>query len=224
MRPYPAPAEPVAIIGAGGAGRETEWLVETLAPAADIVFAQGAPVELGRTIHGRAVVDFEQLRSATPRRVLAMAIGAPAARQRVTEQLAADGFAFATLVHPRIERSQWARIDEGAIVHAGCILQPDCHVGRFVYVNIDCTIAHDVVIGDFSTLSPGVHISGCVQLGKRVFVGTGAVFINGTLERPLVVGDDAVIGAGACVTCDVPAGSTYVGVPARDKRSRPNSA
>jgi len=71
------------------------------------------------------------------------------------------------------------------------------------------------MMGDFTTLAPGVHISGCVHLGKRVYVGTGAVIINGTQEEPIVIGDDAVIGAGACVIKSVPTGQTVVGVPAR---------
>jgi serine acetyltransferase len=47
-------------------------------------------------------------------------------------------------------------------------------------------------------------------LGERVFVGSGARILGG-----LTIGDDAVIGAGAVVTKDVPAGVTVVGVPAR---------
>jgi acetyltransferase-like isoleucine patch superfamily enzyme len=52
-------------------------------------------------------------------------------------------------------------------------------------------------------------------LGKRVYVGTGAVIKNGTPTQPIVIGDDAVIGAGACVTKSVAPGLTVVGVPAR---------
>jgi len=54
-----------------------------------------------------------------------------------------------------------------------------------------------------------------VHLGKRAYIGTGAVVINGTQENPIVIGDDAVVGAGACVTKTVPAGLTVVGVPAK---------
>jgi serine acetyltransferase len=84
-----------------------------------------------------------------------------------------------------------------------------------VQINLDCTIGHDVVMGDYTTLAPGAHISGCVRFGRRVYVGTGAVIINGTQEEPIVIGDDVVIGAGACVVKSVPAGLTVVGVPAR---------
>lgn len=82
-------------------------------------------------------------------------------------------------------------------------------------INLDCTIGHDVIMGDYTTLAPGVHVSGCVHFGQRVYEGTGAVIINGTQEAPIVIGDDAVIGAGPCDTKSVAPGLTVVGVPAK---------
>jgi acetyltransferase-like isoleucine patch superfamily enzyme len=41
------------------------------------------------------------------------------------------------------------------------------------------------------------------------------VTVDGDYDRPLVIGDRAVVGAGAVVTRDVPAAATVVGVPAR---------
>jgi len=82
-------------------------------------------------------------------------------------------------------------------------------------VNLDCTIGHDVVIGDYATLAPGVHISGWVRLERASYLGTGATIINGLEAQPLVIGEGAVVGAGACVTKSVLPGTTVVGVPAR---------
>ena len=48
------------------------------------------------------------------------------------------------------------------------------------------------------------------MIGARAFVGIGAV----VLPR-LQIGEDAIIGAGAVVTHDVPAGTTVGGNPAR---------
>ena len=64
-------------------------------------------------------------------------------------------------------------------------------------------------------LDAGAHISGWVHFGRGVYVGTGAVIINGHEGVPLTLGDGAVVGAGACVTRSVAAGTTVVGVPAK---------
>jgi serine acetyltransferase len=105
------------------------------------------------------------------------------------------------------------------VICAGNILTTNIVLGQHVQLNLDCTVGHDVVMGDYTSLAPGVHISGCVHLGNRVYIGTGAVIINGTQDDPIVIGDDVVIGAGACVTKSVADGLTVVGVPARPLRS-----
>jgi acetyltransferase-like isoleucine patch superfamily enzyme len=84
-----------------------------------------------------------------------------------------------------------------------------------VIIIFNSTIGHDVAISDYSTLGPGVHIAGCVKIGKRVFIGAGTVIVNGTLAEPLVIGDDTVVGAGSCVIRSLPAGSYVFGNPAR---------
>ncbi len=118
-------------------------------------------------------------------------------------------------MHPRVECSRWVEIGEGAVICAGNILTVNIVLGRHLQINLDCTIGHDVVMGDFTTLAPGVHVSGWVHCGQRVYMGTGAVILNGTEDSPLTIGDDAVVGAGAVVTRSVPPGVTVVGVPAR---------
>ena len=73
------------------------------------------------------------------------------------------------------------------------------------------------MIGAYSTLSPGVHISGNVTLEPYTFMGTGAVTVNGLPGKPLTIGACAVVGAGAVVTKDVAGGVTVTGVPARPR-------
>lgn len=73
-------------------------------------------------------------------------------------------------------------------------------------------------IGDDSILRQGVTLGNryldrpleAPKLGKRVNVGAGAKILGG-----VHLGDDVNIGANAVVLCDVPAGKTAVGIPAR---------
>ena len=133
------------------------------------------------------------------------------------ERAAAEGFAFATLVHPDVRRSRWVSVGEGAVICAGSIVTTNVTLGAHVQVNVACTVSHDVVLGEYATLAPGVHIAGTVHVGARAYLGIGAVILNGSPGEPLVIGDGAVVGAAACVTRSVPAGATVVGVPARPR-------
>jgi serine O-acetyltransferase len=90
---------------------------------------------------------------------------------------------------------------------------------RVIIEHQSCIVIHgDCVIGDDSIIRQGVTLGNryldrpfdAPKLGARVNVGAGAkIFGNVT------IGDDANIGANAVVLCDVPAGVTAVGLPAK---------
>jgi sugar O-acyltransferase (sialic acid O-acetyltransferase NeuD family) len=209
----------IVIYGAGGFAREVAWLAECCASedraCKPVCFIDDDVASHGKILNGLPVMGLEEARGEFPRARVVGGLGSPQVRQRVMEKAAAAGFRFATLIHPNVERSRWVEFGDGAVVCAGNILTANISLGPHVQINLDCTIGHDVLMGDYTTLAPGVHVSGWVHFGRRVYVGTGAVIINGTQDAPILIGDDAIIGAGACVVRSVPAGETVVGVPAK---------
>lgn len=210
----------VVIYGAGGFGREVAWLVSQCniqeKPTYDIkCFIDDNQANYNRAINGIPVFSLDAAYNLYPGAFVLGGVGGPKVRRFLMEKAAKRGFRFESVIHPRIERSEWIEIGEGVLICAGNILTTNIVLADHVQINLDCTIGHDVTIGEYGTLAPGVHISGCVRIGKGAYIGTGAVVINGTPDNPLTIGDDAVIGAGACVTKSVPAGITVVGVPAK---------
>lgn len=214
----------IAVYGGGGFAREVAWLIQSCNQNSrryDVVcFIDDDETLHGSELNGIPVIGLEAARARFPHVKVVCAIGSPQVRERVVQKAADAGFSFETIIHPNVERSQWISVAEGVVICAGNILTTNIILGRHVQINLDCTIGHDVIFGDFTTLAPGVHVSGWVHMGKRVYVGTGAVIINGTHEKPLIIEDDAIIGAGACVTKRVLAGTTVVGVPARPLERR----
>jgi sugar O-acyltransferase (sialic acid O-acetyltransferase NeuD family) len=212
----------VVIYAAGGFGREVAWLVESCSDASEeyvvACFADDNASVHSLKLNDVPVMGLEEAYRRFPNAVMIGAVGSPEIRQQVMEKSASVGFSFGTFIHPRVERSRWLDVGIGTVICAGSILTTNINLGKHVQINLDCTIGHDVVMGDYTTLAPGVHVSGWVHFGQRVYVGTGAVIINGTKENPISIGDDAVIGAGACVARSVPEGVTVVGVPARPLR------
>ena len=209
----------IAVYGGGGFAREVAWLAEACGHEV-VCFIDDDPSKIGRTLNDIRVLSIEEAASAFTDAHVAAAIGSPKTRETVTLRAEQHGFRLATLVHPRVERSRWVTFGDGAVICAGNILTTNITIGRHVQINLDCTIGHDVIMDDYATLAPGVHVSGWVTLGRRAYVGTGASIINGTEDRPLVIGEDAVVGAGACVTRSVDPGVTAVGVPAKPLGAR----
>ena len=66
-----------------------------------------------------------------------------------------------------------------------------------------------------TTLRDSPHIARPIVLGQEVWIGRGAVVLNG-----VTIGDHATIGANAVVTRDVAAGATVGGVPAKPLQKR----
>lgn len=96
-------------------------------------------------------------------------------------------------------------------VHPDARLSPTVTVEYGVHINYGVT-ATRTLIGRHTTISPGVTICGDVAIGERVLIGAGV-----TICDRVNIGDDVTIGAGAVVLPEtfIPAGETWVGVPAR---------
>lgn len=202
------------IYGAGGFAREVAWLVERCGEE-PVCFIDDDPETHGTVLNGLPVMGLDDVRRKFGNSAVVGAIGTPQGRERAMGRAVEAGLLPQTYVHPDAEMSRWIDIGEGTVICAGNILTTNIHLGRHVQINLDCTVGHDVRMGEFTTLAPGVHVSGWVHFGRRVYVGTGAVFVNGTRDSPVFIGDDAVVGAGACVTRSVESGVTVVGVPAK---------
>lgn len=211
--------ESIAIFGAGGFGREVAYWIEDCQKAYNniqaVCFVDENPAKQGTMQNDLPIMGLALARERFPRAKIVSGIGSPSLRQRLMAKAADAGFEFASVIHPRTEVSRWVEIGMGAVICAGNKLTTNIVLGEHVQLNMDCTIGHDVVMGDYTTLAPGVHVSGYVHFGKRVYVGTGAVLIHGTQDEPLVIEDDSIIGAGACVIKPVRAGTTVAGVPAK---------
>lgn len=117
-----------------------------------------------------------------------------------------------SLIHPTASfyEANSIQLSDAVIISAGCRLTCDIQLDFGVFLNLNCTVGHDAHIGAYSSIMPGVNISGRVQIGKGVFVGSGATILQG-----IRIGDGAIIGAGAVVTRDVDNHQTVVGVPAK---------
>ena len=203
----------IAIIGAGGFGREVAWLIEDINKANcewNIIGLIDDNEEIqGKEIDGYEVIgNIEWLKKQNL--YVVNAIGDPIIKKKIIQRLEGSNNQYPVLIHPSVICSEKVQFGEGSIICAGNILTVNISIGNHVIVNLDCTIGHDAKIGDYSTVLPSVNISGFVELGECVSVGTGSAIIQG-----LTIGKNTVIGAGTVVTKDLPANCTAVGVPAK---------
>ena len=206
----------LAIFGAGGFGREVLSLVNGInkaTPSYRVVGFFDDGCKRRESVHGFPILGgMEDLNAWESDLCLAVAIGSPEMKRKVVESIVNPRVTFHSLIHPSVIIGDEGSVEigEGSIICAGTIITTDIRIGKFVILNLECTVGHDAVIKDYSSFMPACNISGEVTIGEGVYCGTGVKIINQT-----EIGKHSIVGAGAVVTKPVPSYCTAVGIPAK---------
>ncbi|MEE1896853.1 acetyltransferase [Flavobacterium rakeshii] len=204
----------IAIIGAGGFGRELKGLIDDVNKEKDtydfIGFFDDTKVE--NSFYGFPVLGgVDEINHIEEPICLVLGIGDPEVKKKIIEKINNSFVEFPVLIHPSAQVGGDAvLINEGSVVTAGCVITCNVIIERFVTLNLMCTVGHDTTIKSFCSFMPSVNISGEVLISENVYVGTGAKIIN-----QLEIGKNTIVGAGAVVSKSLPENCTAVGVPAK---------
>lgn len=205
----------IAIIGAGGFGREVKMLIDQINEVGyqyEFIGYYDDAKKIGEHINGFPILGtINDLNNLDEHISIAVAIGNPINKIKIISSLKNPKLTFETLIHPSVLiGNDDVSIGKGCIICAGNIITCNIKIKDFVIINLSCTIGHDTEIENYVSLMPGVNVSGEVILKECVYIGTGTKIIN-----QLEIGENTIVGAGAIVANSLPKNCTAVGIPAK---------
>lgn len=205
----------VAIVGAGGLGREVLEYAQTAArsgwPYRIAGFLDDTHPVADRVGTSQVLGPFSAIGAGLVGKFI-VALGDAEHRRRVAEDVASAGGTLVTLVHPLAHVSASAVVADGTIVCPFALVGAGSRVGSNVLINVYASVGHDARVGSHAVLSPYAALTGWVELGDESFVGTHA-----TLAPRVRVGSRSKVSAGAVVKAGFPPGSLIAGSPARGR-------
>ena len=137
-------------------------------------------------------------------------------RKEIANKIFKNNLKISSLISSKSIFMDFVEIAEGSLISPFVTIGSNVKIGKFFHANLYSYVEHDCEIGDFVTFAPGVKCNGNVNIQDNVYVGCGAIILQGNKKKKIIIGEGAVIGAGAVVTKDVKPNSTVVGVPAKE--------
>jgi sugar O-acyltransferase (sialic acid O-acetyltransferase NeuD family) len=193
-----------AIIGAGGFAREVYWSLSELDRKKCVFFVDD-------NLWAKNDKKIFPISSFNPNKYeVVIAVGNPVLRFHLLQKLP-ENTKFFTHIHPSSQiLGDDVSIGEGAIICAGSIITTNVTIGKHCHLNLQTTIGHDCIIGDFFTTAPGVRVSGNCVINDFVYLGT-----NTTVKEKITITNDCTFGLNSGIVKDITEPGTYVGTPSK---------
>jgi len=121
-------------------------------------------------------------------------------KQQIQKRCLEVGWKPFTVVHPSAVVSPSARLGAGVFVGPLAVVSSNSIVGDHCIIHLHSSIGHDASIGGFCAILPGARISGAVEIGDRVLIGSNA-FVNAGVR----IGNDCQVDALTYVSRDLEA-------------------
>ena len=203
---------PIVIFGVGGFAREVKVLIDDInnnshIPVFDLKgFVSNNNENIGDVVEGVKIVasndTFNEIAESYDKLGVTIALGSQQAKRNMEEEILNkyNNLVYPNLIHPKanITSSYSNNFGIGNIICAGVTVTTNIKFGRFIIVNINSTIGHDVIIEDYCTINPLAAISGSVTIRKGSLIGAGA-----SIREKLEIGENSTVGLGAIVVKNV---------------------
>lgn len=194
----------IGIIGAGGFGQEIYTSFSEVEQAITTFFVDDEYyIDSPNNILPLSQFNPEEYK-------VIVAINDPKLRYDLVNRLPKETKYF-TYIHPTAQiLDKNIEIGEGSIICAGVIITTNVKIGKHAHLNLQTTIGHDCIIGNYFTTAPGAKISGNCIIHDYVYVGT-----NSSIKEKITIHSLVTIGLNTGVVKNINEPGVYIGTPSK---------
>lgn len=142
----------------------------------------------------------------------ALSMGDNNIRLELAKEIRNRGGEVPSIIHPSVEISNTASVDEGVILKRNVSIQADSKIGRDSIICDNTTICHHTKISEGSFIAGSCIVGAYTRILKKAFIGQGAIIPSGKVK---LVGSNSMVGAGSVVIRDVLENEVVAGNPAK---------
>lgn len=150
--------KPIVIVGAGGMGRDTQWLIERIneeEPTYEILGYIDDGIQQGSIIDGYPILGgmkYLEEYDKEQKLAVAFAIGNAKVREKlVLKCLPNPNLWYPNLIDPSVITSQRVHLGQGNIICTSVIMTTNIEIGNFNLICNRSIVGHDDEIGDYNT-------------------------------------------------------------------------
>jgi sugar O-acyltransferase (sialic acid O-acetyltransferase NeuD family) len=207
-------AEKIAIVGAGGFGREVKQLIDEINLVQHTWIVEGffdSSCKCGTTINNIPVLGGMKDAIKSNCQNFVLAIANPSILKELSSKFIAAEKKFPNIIHPSasIGNLDFNLIGNGNIFTFGFYMTTNIKIGSFNIFNTRVTIGHDVEIGSSNIFLPNVQVSGNVSIGDENIFG-----MNSSILQRKIIGSRNKIGAHSFIATNLGSDQSVFGVPA----------
>jgi sugar O-acyltransferase (sialic acid O-acetyltransferase NeuD family) len=128
-----------------------------------------------------------------------LCVGGVESRKNLLQRFSGLGGEPTSFISPRSTISTYATIKNGTVVLSRVEIEANVFIGKNALINKTANIGHGCLIGNNCEVTPGVILTGEVEVGDDTSIGTG------TIVLPKVkIGRNVTIAAGSLIKKDIP--------------------
>lgn len=206
----------LAIVGAGGLGREVFCMIQAInsvEPTWEFIgFFDDGKVQGSRNEYGEILGGIEEINNYNEKLAVVIAIANGKILEAIHRKIENEQIYFPNIITPNalFYDKMSLKIGVGNIIGFQCIFSCCVEIGNFNIFSVGVTVGHDLKMGNYNAITNRCSISGQVSIEDRTFWGATSMVLPSKK-----VASDSIIGAGCVVHKDLLVCGTYVGNPAK---------